>query len=79
MSTSGRNSALVIPPSADKHSGTVIFLHGLGDTGFGWEDAMLIVQKELPSVKFVLPRTNLVSYWRTPNLTLCFQMHHRDQ
>lgn len=28
---------------------------GLGDTAYGWKDAMEMVQTKLPSVKFILP------------------------
>lgn len=35
--------------------GTVIFSHGLGDSGEGWEPAMFAIQKALPNVKFILP------------------------
>eukprot|EP01113_Clastostelium_recurvatum_P043832 TRINITY_DN7313_c0_g1_i1.p1 TRINITY_DN7313_c0_g1~~TRINITY_DN7313_c0_g1_i1.p1 ORF type:complete len:247 (+),score=31.60 TRINITY_DN7313_c0_g1_i1:28-768(+) len=34
---------------------TVIFLHGLGDTGHGWADAMEMLQARTPWVKYVLP------------------------
>ncbi|RLN96853.1 hypothetical protein BBJ28_00008724, partial [Nothophytophthora sp. Chile5] len=33
----------------------VLFLHGLGDTGHGWSDAMAMLAKGLPHVKFILP------------------------
>ncbi|KAG3161712.1 hypothetical protein PI126_g6307, partial [Phytophthora idaei] len=36
-------------------TGQVVFLHGLGDTGHGWSDAMTMLAKVLPHVKFVLP------------------------
>ena len=35
--------------------GTVIFLHGLGDSGEGWADGMAAIQRHLPNVKFILP------------------------
>jgi hypothetical protein len=40
-----------------KHTATVIFLHGLGDTGFGWSSAVegWIRRNRLDEVKFVLP------------------------
>ncbi|KAI1815410.1 acyl-protein thioesterase-1-like protein [Poronia punctata] len=40
-----------------KHTATVIFLHGLGDTGFGWASAVegWIRRDKLNEVKFVLP------------------------
>lgn len=36
-----------------KHTATVIFVHGLGDTGEGWCDSMDDLQ--LPHVKFICP------------------------
>ncbi|KAI0185533.1 phospholipase/Carboxylesterase [Xylaria flabelliformis] len=40
-----------------KHTATVIFLHGLGDTGFGWAGAVegWIRRGKLDEVKWVLP------------------------
>lgn len=35
--------------------GTVIFMHGLGDSGDGWADGMAAIQGQLPNVKFILP------------------------
>jgi predicted esterase len=49
---------VVIGP--EKHTATVIFMHGLGDTAKGWADAMHWMAKAMPWVKFVLPTaTNL--------------------
>ncbi|CAI5736392.1 unnamed protein product [Hyaloperonospora brassicae] len=41
--------------SPEKPTAAVVFLHGLGDTGHGWKDAMTVLAKKLPHVKFVLP------------------------
>lgn len=47
---------LLIAASA-RHTATVIFLHGLGDTGYGWAPAVesWISGKKLNHVKWVLP------------------------
>ncbi|KAI1366645.1 phospholipase/Carboxylesterase [Xylaria arbuscula] len=47
---------LMIAASA-RHTATVIFLHGLGDTGFGWAPAVegWVGGKKLNHVKWVLP------------------------
>ncbi|KAJ1836403.1 hypothetical protein LPJ63_000327 [Coemansia sp. RSA 2711] len=37
------------------HTASVIFIHGLGDSGYGWEPVAQILSRSLPHVKFVLP------------------------
>ncbi|KAI1186136.1 phospholipase/Carboxylesterase [Nemania serpens] len=51
-----RATPLLFSPTA-KHTATVIFLHGLGDTGFGWAPAVegWIRRGRLNEVKWVLP------------------------
>ncbi|KAI0415179.1 phospholipase/Carboxylesterase [Xylaria grammica] len=51
-----RAKPLLFSASA-KHTATVIFLHGLGDTGFGWASAVegWIRGNKLDEVKWVLP------------------------
>uniref|UniRef100_A0A4D5R9Z0 palmitoyl-protein hydrolase n=1 Tax=Scolopendra viridis TaxID=118503 RepID=A0A4D5R9Z0_SCOVI len=51
-SSSSMAHPVVISASA-KHTATVIFLHGLGDTGHGWASALASIQ--LPHVKYVCP------------------------
>ncbi|KAF5357254.1 hypothetical protein D9756_006661 [Leucocoprinus leucothites] len=48
--------ALVVPAIA-KHTASVIFIHGLGDTGFGWKPVMDMYRAdpELRHVKWILP------------------------
>ena len=41
-------------PGADA-SAAVIFLHGLGDTGSGWQRTTRRLAKQLPHIKFILP------------------------
>ncbi|KAI0371517.1 Phospholipase/carboxylesterase [Pilatotrama ljubarskyi] len=45
---------LTVAPRA-KHTATVIFVHGLGDTGYGWKPVADMFAGELPHVKWVLP------------------------
>jgi predicted esterase len=33
----------------------VIFLHGLGDTGYGWLQIIEILHKKTPHIKYILP------------------------
>ncbi|KAI9023974.1 Alpha/Beta hydrolase protein, partial [Hyaloraphidium curvatum] len=45
---------LTVEPSAP-HTATVVFLHGFGDTGMGWEFLADALAPHLPHVKWVLP------------------------
>lgn len=49
---------IVVRPSA-KHTGTVIMLHGLGDSGDGWSSIGDEFSGALPQVKFVFPHAPL--------------------
>ncbi|KAF4120890.1 lysophospholipase II [Geosmithia morbida] len=59
MSSSLRRAApLVLPATAGQHTATVIFIHGLGDNGNGWADAIEHMRRRrqrLGEVKFILP------------------------
>ncbi|PHH63841.1 hypothetical protein CDD81_5398 [Ophiocordyceps australis] len=52
-----RRAAPLVVPAVSRHTATVIFVHGLGDTGAGWADAVQQwrQRKRLDEVKFVLP------------------------
>ncbi|TDH70674.1 hypothetical protein CCR75_002919 [Bremia lactucae] len=52
MTTNANNNIVL---SSGHPTAAVVFLHGLGDTGQGWSDAMTMLAKDLPHVKFVLP------------------------
>lgn len=56
MSSLVRRPPLVFPPAA-RHTATVIFVHGLGDTGHGWAPAVenWRMRSKLDEVKFILP------------------------
>jgi lysophospholipase-2 len=41
-----------------KHTATVIFLHGLGDTGYGWSTILKRIQS--PHIKYVCPTANII-------------------
>lgn len=45
----------IVLKAKEPSAGTVIFLHGLGDSGEGWEQGMAAIQRLLPNVKFILP------------------------
>ncbi|KAJ7462157.1 Phospholipase/Carboxylesterase-domain-containing protein [Mycena latifolia] len=44
-------------PALSKHTATVIFVHGLGDTGNGWKPVADMFKRDLPHVKWVLPHS----------------------
>ncbi|KAJ3013930.1 hypothetical protein NUW54_g1445 [Trametes sanguinea] len=45
---------LTVTPRA-KHTATIIFVHGLGDTGYGWKPVADMFAAEMQHVKWVLP------------------------
>ncbi|KAI8672917.1 hypothetical protein LRP88_02562 [Fusarium phalaenopsidis] len=49
--------APLVFPAASRHTATVIFVHGLGDTGHGWASAVENWRRRqrLDEVKFILP------------------------
>ncbi|KAL7941984.1 Phospholipase/Carboxylesterase domain-containing protein [Trichoderma barbatum] len=61
MASLARAAPLVFP-ALGRHTATVIFVHGLGDTGSGWADAVQMWQKKhrLDEVKFVLPNARIM-------------------
>ncbi|KAI9331785.1 phospholipase/Carboxylesterase [Zopfochytrium polystomum] len=42
------------------HSATVIFLHGLGDSGSGWVPFAKSLSRSLPHIKFILPTASSI-------------------
>ncbi|KAJ1812875.1 hypothetical protein LPJ75_003438 [Coemansia sp. RSA 2598] len=45
----------VIVNARKAHTASVIFIHGLGDSGYGWKPVAEMLSPHLPHVKFVLP------------------------
>ncbi|KAM0326197.1 hypothetical protein ACHAQA_006794 [Verticillium albo-atrum] len=62
MSSSLRRSAPLIFPAPGRHTATVIFSHGLGDTGHGWASAVENWRRRqrLDGVKFILPNAPMI-------------------
>ncbi|KAF7562725.1 hypothetical protein G7046_g1386 [Stylonectria norvegica] len=54
---SAKRVAPLVFPAASRHTATVIFVHGLGDTGHGWASAVENWRRRqrLDEVKFILP------------------------
>ncbi|KAE9404822.1 Phospholipase/carboxylesterase [Gymnopus androsaceus JB14] len=47
----------LIVPAAKRHTATVIFVHGLGDSGAGWKPVADVLSRDLGYVKWVLPHS----------------------
>jgi predicted esterase len=48
-------SSLSVLPARSTHTATIVFLHGLGDDGESWADALKDMQIALPHVKIICP------------------------
>ncbi len=53
-------STLILHPQEGYHSATCILMHGLGDSGEGWQDAAEQISRSLPFVKFILPTAHQI-------------------
>ncbi|KAI8144451.1 Phospholipase/carboxylesterase/thioesterase [Fennellomyces sp. T-0311] len=49
----------VVVKATEKHTATVIFLHGLGDSGIGWLFLVEELAPKFPHIKWVLPNAPL--------------------
>lgn len=49
-------ASVIIKPTA-KHTASVIFLHGLGDSGHGWSEIGQMLAPALPHVKWIFPHS----------------------
>ncbi len=57
-----RAPPMVFPAAGGRHTATVIFAHGLGDSGAGWAPAVENWRRRqrLDEVKFVLPHAPVI-------------------
>ncbi|KAF9948486.1 hypothetical protein BGZ65_008034 [Modicella reniformis] len=51
----------LVQKASGKHSATVIFVHGLGDSGAGWAPVGDELGRSLPHVKFIFPNASVQS------------------
>ncbi|THU76585.1 Phospholipase/carboxylesterase [Dendrothele bispora CBS 962.96] len=60
MSTTPALKYITVPAAA-KHTATIIFVHGLGDSGFGWQPVGEMFQrdKSMQHIKWVLPHATM--------------------
>lgn len=72
--------SVIISPTSP-HTATVIFMHGLGDSGHGWAPVMRMLARSLPFVKFVLPHapTKAVSLNRGLSMPAWFDLFSLDE
>ncbi len=50
-----KEGSTIIINASQKHTGTIILTHGLGDTAAGWKDAAMEMSQKLPYIKWILP------------------------
>ncbi|KAG8865416.1 hypothetical protein FRB96_000306 [Tulasnella sp. 330] len=50
---------IIVPPRA-AHTSTIIFLHGLGDTGEGWKPDVEMLAPNFPGTKWILPHARII-------------------
>ncbi|KAF9198030.1 hypothetical protein BGZ49_001287 [Haplosporangium sp. Z 27] len=60
MSAPLKKLTSVIQNASSKHSATVIFIHGLGDSGHGWAPVGEELGRYLPHVKFIFPNAPIM-------------------
>ncbi|RFU80929.1 hypothetical protein TARUN_1275 [Trichoderma arundinaceum] len=60
--TMASRAAPLVVPALNRHTATVIIVHGLGDSGSGWADAVEVFRRKnrLNEVKFVLPNARIM-------------------
>lgn len=56
-------NAPIIIEAAAQHSASLIFLHGLGDSGFGWAPVMRQLSKKFRFMKFICPHAYAPYTW----------------
>ncbi|XP_073440096.1 acyl-protein thioesterase 1-like, partial [Dendrobates tinctorius] len=67
----GNNMSAPLPaivPAARKATAAVIFLHGLGDTGHGWAEAMATIRT--PHVKYICPHAPIMPVSLNMNMAM---------
>jgi lysophospholipase-2 len=58
---------ITVPPRAP-HTATIIFSHGLGDTGDGWRPVATMLASQFPYVKWVLPHAPVLPITVSSNI-----------
>jgi len=72
MSTIAPLKYLTVPAARGKHTATVIFVHGLGDSGHGWKPVAykLSVNPDLQHIKWVLPHAPVMAVTANMGMTM---------
>ena len=63
-------SAVIFQPTV-RHTATMIFMHGLGDTGHGWAESFRPLTKVIPHVKFIFPHAYATSLLMQIHYSYC--------
>lgn len=68
--------AQIVIPALSTHTATVIFLHGLGDSGEGWRPTATLLGIKHPHVKWILPhaRTHPITHFNGMALPAWFNV-----
>jgi hypothetical protein len=68
-----RRAAPLVFPAISRHTATVIFIHGLGDSGHGWGDAVehWRSRQKLDEIKFILPHAPTMPITMVSTRWLC--------
>lgn len=71
-----RRAAPLVFPAISRHTATVIFIHGLGDSGHGWGDAVehWRSRQKLDEIKFILPHAPTLPITMV-KFTQCYYTH----
>ena len=73
---SSKMAPVVVSPSG-KHTATLIFLHGLGDTGHGWASTLAEVRQS--HVKIVCPTANTIPVTLNSGIHKLFAFRRRTR
>ncbi len=68
--------APIVSRPTGPHTASVIWLHGLGDTGKGWADVGDMFSMALPSVKLVFPTSSLRPITLNGGMTMYGWLQH---
>ncbi|KAI8889361.1 Phospholipase/carboxylesterase [Backusella circina FSU 941] len=77
----GKDKTAVVVEATEKHTATVIWLHGMGDTGIGWLFMTEELAPRFPFIKWILPNAPLreVSFDKGVTIPAWFDVNSFDK